>query len=299
MKRIVVMVIFMALHSFYAQSSALKEALQFYPLNYGNYWEYGRFMTDNGLDYPIKPSYWLKVFGDTLLPNGKIYKKIKQGIFISNEWYWRFERIDSNTSSVFRAYEGKEYKIDSLLSKPGDKIICSRFYMWHTNYSSCLAETDEVIFDKSSIVKTMKDYTTTMAYKYKLVKGIGYYYSISHELTTQGDKLMFAKIDGVEYGTRTSEISESEIPNQFQLHQNYPNPYNPITNIDYSLDRTNNTTLEIYDNLGRLIEKVINSYQTYGKYSIQINMSEYPSGIYYYKLVSGSNRVVKKMLLLK
>jgi hypothetical protein len=269
-------------------------------------------MNDNYVDYPVAPSYWLKVIGDTILQNGKTYKKIKQGYFDRDETYWRFERIDSTTSSVYRIYENKEYKIDSLISKPNDKIICSRFYIWFKNYTTCLFETEEILFDRKYIVKTMKDFTTSMAYKYKLVKGLGYYYSESRELTFQGDKLKYAIISGVEHGIKTNAGHEENIPVSYSLSQNYPNPFNPETTIEYAIpvktrhaSSLQHVTLKVYNVLGREVATLVDEYKQAGNYKVKLNAGhlersrEMTSGVYFYQLKAGSSVETKKMIMLK
>ena len=93
--------------------------------------------------------------------------------------------------------------------------------------------------------------------------------------------------------------------NSFDLMQNYPNPFNPSTNIEYSLYKSGNVTLKIYDNLGKEVYSLVNNlYQVQGNYIVSWNGTNnkgvlVPSGMYFYKLETGINSVTKKMLLLK
>ena len=93
--------------------------------------------------------------------------------------------------------------------------------------------------------------------------------------------------------------------NSFELMQNYPNPFNPSTNIEYSLYKSGNVTLKIYDNLGKEVYPLVNNlYQGPGNYIVSWNGTDNkgalaPSGMYFYKLETGINSVTKKMLLLK
>lgn len=85
----------------------------------------------------------------------------------------------------------------------------------------------------------------------------------------------------------------------FSLKQNYPNPFNPITNIEISVPKASVVKLVIYDIQGREIETLINSELKPGGYKIDWNASNYPSGVYFYKLVTDEFTQTRKMILLK
>lgn len=73
-------------------------------------------------------------------------------------------------------------------------------------------------------------------------------------------------------------------PNNFILEQNYPNPFNASTIIQYDLKKSVNVKLEVYDNLGRLIETLVDEKQEAGKHEIEFKGMNYASGIYHYRL---------------
>jgi len=100
-------------------------------------------------------------------------------------------------------------------------------------------------------------------------------------------------ITGIENGTR------SEIPLQFVLEQNFPNPFNPATKIIFSIPARINVKLDIYDILGRRVTSLVNKELSAGKHSISFNASEFASGVYFYKLEAGSFLQTKKMVLIK
>ena len=91
----------------------------------------------------------------------------------------------------------------------------------------------------------------------------------------------------------------SHIPNTFELHHNYPNPFNPSTIISFSLPKAGNTTLKIYDLLGREITTLVNEFKNAGVYTIEFNARDLTSGIYIYSLQSSDKLMTKKMLLVK
>lgn len=91
----------------------------------------------------------------------------------------------------------------------------------------------------------------------------------------------------------------NELPGKFSLFQNYPNPFNPVTNIVFSIPNAGFTKLVIYDALGREIESLVNSDLNPGTYKAQWDASKINSGVYFYRLYSGSYSETKKMMLIK
>lgn len=89
------------------------------------------------------------------------------------------------------------------------------------------------------------------------------------------------------------------MPGGFLLEQNYPNPFNPKTIINYQISKEGLVTLKLYDVLGNEIKTLINDQKSSGNYSVELDASELPSGIYYYQLVAGSYSSTKKLIVLK
>lgn len=114
-------------------------------------------------------------------------------------------------------------------------------------------------------------------------------------------------ISGFSYGGSTIKYSQpigiqttsTEIPNKFSLSQNYPNPFNPVTNITFDLPKESFVKLKIYDALGKEISILANQDLKAGSYKIDWDASNYPSGVYFYKLEAGSFVESKKMILIK
>jgi len=107
----------------------------------------------------------------------------------------------------------------------------------------------------------------------------------------------------------TTSVNNAEtIPFEYQLFQNYPNPFNPTTTIRFSVPsfdiagkskQTQNTTLKIFDVLGREMAVLINDDKAAGNYSIGFDASKLSSGVYFYQLRSGGFSSTKKMILIK
>lgn len=99
--------------------------------------------------------------------------------------------------------------------------------------------------------------------------------------------------------TITSVEAENSVKLQFKLSQNYPNPFNPITTIQYTIPQSGNVKLELYDLLGRKIKTYINAIKSSGNYDIILNLSEFSSGVYIYKLSLENISINKKLILMK
>jgi beta-glucanase (GH16 family) len=97
------------------------------------------------------------------------------------------------------------------------------------------------------------------------------------------------------------------LPIQYKLENNFPNPFNPETEIGYQLSANSFVTLKVYDILGNEVTTLVNEEKPLGKYSVkfdttnnnQLTTNSFPSGIYYYTLTAGTFRDTKKMVFLK
>lgn len=85
----------------------------------------------------------------------------------------------------------------------------------------------------------------------------------------------------------------------FYLEQNFPNPFNPSTTLQYSIPKAEFVILKIYDILGKEIQTLVRDYQQPGHYSVAFDASELPSGIYVFTLQAGPFSYSRKMLLSK
>ena len=89
------------------------------------------------------------------------------------------------------------------------------------------------------------------------------------------------------------------IPERYSLSQNFPNPFNPVTNIKYDLPKDVFVTIKIYDLLGRKIKTLVSEFKRAGSYLVSFNGSELASGVYIYGIQAGDFIRVKRMVLIK
>ncbi|NOR45994.1 MAG: T9SS type A sorting domain-containing protein [Candidatus Delongbacteria bacterium] len=94
------------------------------------------------------------------------------------------------------------------------------------------------------------------------------------------------------------DIENNELPSSIAL-SNYPNPFNPTTTIDFSLNKSSIVELNVYDMNGSLVDKLHNGFTNTGKYSFEFNGKSLSSGIYYAVLKTPEQQKISKMILVK
>ncbi|HOI30482.1 MAG TPA: T9SS type A sorting domain-containing protein [Melioribacteraceae bacterium] len=111
-----------------------------------------------------------------------------------------------------------------------------------------------------------------------------------------GGKLFFNRFNSVT-GIKTG----NELPIDFELFNNYPNPFNPSTTIRYSIPQAGFVSLKIYDLQGKEVATLVNEFKQPGNYDSQFSLqnSRLTSGIYFYKITAGKYSETKKMIILK
>lgn len=106
------------------------------------------------------------------------------------------------------------------------------------------------------------------------------------------DDISFEPVTAIDQGRKS-------VPVRFQLDQNFPNPFNPTTEIRFAVPSSGLVTLIVYDALGREVRTLVNKVEQPGSHEVEFNAANLPSGIYFYRLRAGSSVSVKKLVLLK
>jgi hypothetical protein len=91
----------------------------------------------------------------------------------------------------------------------------------------------------------------------------------------------------------------AEVPREFALSQNYPNPFNPTTAIRFQITDHGLVTMKVYDVLGREVTTLVNDVKEPGAYTVRWDATGFASGVYFYRLVSGTFVQTKRLMLLK
>ncbi len=105
-------------------------------------------------------------------------------------------------------------------------------------------------------------------------------------------------------GVNAIDGTETVMPLTYSLADNFPNPFNPTTNITYAIPASNHVTIKIYNSLGQTVKTLVDQYMSAGTYQItwdgtNLNGVTVPSGVYFYQMQSSHFNVTKKMLLMK
>ena len=134
------------------------------------------------------------------------------------------------------------------------------------------------------------------------------------DLSARGELKSFVFVDNlntsgkfsyrIKYANGGTEIYSQQIetevlPMDYVLYQNYPNPFNPSTKISFAVPSSGKVSIQIYNQLGELISQPVDNFFEAGNYEVQVNMHNFASGVYFYKLTSGSFSDLKKMVLTK
>lgn len=132
-------------------------------------------------------------------------------------------------------------------------------------------------------------------------------FTIDTDQDNLGDKLIFISGDSplykpflvISYGLSHIYDKPDVRPIFFKLMQNFPNPFNPITNISYSITKSGNVKLIVFDVLGKRVQTLVNNKQRPGNHSVNFDGTVLPSGLYYYKIIFNNQSLTKKMVLVR
>lgn len=135
------------------------------------------------------------------------------------------------------------------------------------------------------------------------VKEYSFVDNLDHNLSLNLDRKIYYRLKQIDTGGDFEYSNVVEVvfnlPAQFSLEQNFPNPFNPSTTINFSIPESGNVLLKIYDMLGRESAVLINETKTAGNYSIKFDAENLSSGIYFYTLKANGMTETKKMFLIR
>lgn len=99
--------------------------------------------------------------------------------------------------------------------------------------------------------------------------------------------------------TPTGIAGTNEVIDNFRLNQNFPNPFNPVTKINYSISKGGNVNLSVFDSKGNLVKNLVNERKQAGEYYVEFNGNSLSSGIYFYSINVNGLTETRKMMLVK
>jgi photosystem II stability/assembly factor-like uncharacterized protein len=269
-----------------------------FPLRAGNKWFYkshfGRYPSGyapDGYDSITSYIYYIVITGSQVLKDdGYFYFPFNVYVFDENTpqpysyTYLRTKYFRRSSNSLFLYGDGAPY-IDFNMVPAGIKLIFDkqRKLFWHGNEYAW-----DLVADSIGITELDSYNQTVRSGNYATNFLVG---AVINDIIF-GDTL---DIDLVSI----HNAPEMKVPTTYRLSQNYPNPCNPTTTIEYSIPKSVHVTLKIYDMLGRHIQTLADEQKYAGNYTITFNGSTLASGVYIYRFQAGSFSESKKLLLLR
>ena len=275
------------------------------PLQVGNIWQF--------YDAEYNTYANTKVVQDSIINGKQYYKKIYYQNNPPTTNFVTWERNDTTSGVSFMLdFEDvnnngdffEELPLDSLENKYWTRYATYKYSFQQPNPFSffpgektvLVGDTNWVSIDGDTVIS--REFQIEELFWWEMIIEKFGIYAYSLESPIRG--CTGAIINGKQYGTIVSVYDNSErTPTDFFLKNNYPNPFNPSTTINYQLPEQSFVSIKVYNMLGETISVLKNEYQNSGSYSLEFDGSDLPSGTYLYKIQAGSYYEVKKMLLVK
>ena len=244
----------------------------------------------------------MEVTKDTLIENKKYF--VVENEYISFEVFppRMFLRVDSLTGFIYQYWQelNDEFLFHNLNAEIGDTILFPPFP--ENPYYILEAEQPINYLGIDTYERRYREYLPCSCY-HTLIKGFGLASTYFNEFGGSVSTLKGCVINGVLYGDTTFvvdvEDAQNPIPTEYKLDQNYPNPFNSSSVIKYSVPKSSQVTLKIFNTLGEEIETLVNEEKSAGTYELNWNAANLPSGVYFYRLQAGDFFETKKMIYLK
>ena len=271
----------------------------YYPLGVGNSWYYRSIYEAPG-DSTIFSSF--RVIGDSLFPNGHRYF-VLDSVDIMQA---RFVRMDTASVCYLNPSSGQDMKVFNLNAKLGD----TTYIQLADYYTVALVAIDtfEVLGVADHVLTYRLDGLVSPSYR-RLSRRFGplyeeRFYDGPPPWPYYGRQLVGCTIGGTSYGKTVHVIPELGHVPTFALHQNFPNPFNPATQIEFSLGSAAEVSLSVSDIIGRHVCWLVSESKSPGRHSVSWDgrddrRQQLSSGVYFYELRIAGVRQVRRMLLLK
>ncbi len=168
-------------------------------------------------------------------------------------------------------------------------------YTWRSDGSSFNPGKLDYIFYSDATIDTGKHYIlNTLALDDETLAGYGLEWDDTQEASDHLPRVFDISLD-----PSVGIINENPVPKKFAIVNNYPNPFNPTTTINITVEIRHATSLNVYDINGRLIDLVFQGELEIGTHEFQWEGTNYSSGVYFIKMKSGDYVQTRKMILLK
>ncbi|MBZ0179159.1 MAG: T9SS type A sorting domain-containing protein [Melioribacteraceae bacterium] len=217
-----------------------------------------------------------------------------QELFLRNNSSTVCSELGVISGNIIQLEFNQNLILDRLLITKNEKTAKTRTLLPKSAYKnsgkdelSNLSYTDTnytVIHPSESVILTFERQDNGVNRRY-IFKSVGHYSSNG----APSNSAQLGKFSSV----------HNTVPTEFELKQNFPNPFNPQTVLEYSIPKSSHVTLTVYNTLGQEIIKLQDGFQEAGTYKVTFDATSLASGVYIYKLNTNSFTNVKKMVLLK
>jgi hypothetical protein len=273
---------------------------KYFPLQVGNVYKYN---FGNSLGYSY--TYKIRIIKDTIIENKRYFKFTPFQFEPYASSLIRFDTLTGNvyvrSASGYCSYSPFEILHDSLKANLNDSFtVCNSIYKHRCNQIGYYN-----FIGNNVLTKRFKrnEYPPGDFAEYIYAMGFGIIgVNLASGTVFATHSLLGCYINGVLYGDtiliNINQIS-SEVPSSYSLSQNYPNPFNPATNIKFAIPKNEFVKITVFDMLGKELETLVNEQLAPGTYETNWNASNYPSGVYFYRLITDGFSETKRMTLIK
>ena len=291
-------------------TASAQEGGNFFPLQQGNLWEHLYY--DDASGYNTLKT---RVVVDSTLPSGERYVRTEREHINppSPVFCWPDDLVADTLGNIYATgcavFDIRLYKLDA---NPGEIWIVDDLggYYEIAQVESVFQDT---LFGIPTMVKQIGYFGTADTsdpslwlhrYDEFLADGFGTVFRGGGDLGYFLFSLNAAVINGIQYGDTTVVVSVGDEPDHAVaaaplLISNYPNPFNSSTTIRFSIPRSGEVSLKIFNLLGEEVATLVLGDREAGTHAVQWDASGQPSGVYFYRLESGSFLQSKKLLLIR
>jgi hypothetical protein len=239
---------------------------------------------------------------------------VTNGDFSEGISYWQWD-LDGDASATWEINQDDEFQV--TITNPGsdlDDVQLAHHDIPLVQGSTYVMEFDARAIDSPRVIEVeVKDgwrnfsrkgltfITTTMEH---------YSHEFEMEEESESNSQVVVNVGGSDIGIVIDNISlkvpvtsvkaqNERIPKKFELGNNYPNPFNPKTIINYNLPITHFVDISIYNLIGQKVATLISENKNAGYHQVEWDATSFASGVYYYRIQAGDFQDVKKMILIR
>lgn len=237
---------------------------------------------------------WTTIMNDTNRYNKVFFMNNTTGFIAGNDYSGAIILKTTNEGNSWNIIHRQDSIIMEGINFYGESgvgIAYGEKFYTGDNYQPVVLRTNN--FGQTwSVQKIQDNYPTISVMAGAMVDKYNYYLA--------GGTYLQGRIYNTKNGGSTSiNNNTGSITSDYFLSQNFPNPFNPTTSIEFNLPVKSHITLKVYNGLGKEVIELMNEQKTEGRYEVKFDASNLPSGVYYYKLISDNFSDTKKMILVK